>query len=206
MSRLLNKAILASFFFGLILLAGSGARAAETPTGNVDTLCVGFGGLGPCYLQVGDTASGSYTVDGGSMVSQYGLDVGAKPNGNGQVTVTGSGTTLSLGFDGPSSSFADVSLSVGEQGVGVMTISGGAVVDSNISCPPNKCFSVVGQTAGSTGSMTLTDPGSRLVTATHLGIGVAGVFELPTSPNFSCPGTFFQGKCYYGAPGGSTTA
>jgi T5SS/PEP-CTERM-associated repeat protein len=52
----------------------------------------------------------------------------------------------------------------------------------------------VGQTAGSSGSLTLTDPGSRLVTMSTLGIGAAGVFTL-AHDGFD-----------YGVPGGSTTA
>ena len=101
---------------------------------------------------------------------------------SGEVIVTGPGTDLSLG---PGAAF--VSLMVGRQGSGVMTISGGAVVDSS-------SLSSVGSTAGATGTLTLTDPGSRLVTMNHLGIGTATVFTV-ANDGFD-----------FGIPGGSTTA
>jgi T5SS/PEP-CTERM-associated repeat protein len=161
MSRLLNKAILAILFCVLILLAGSSARAGETLTG--DSGINPFSGA----LEVGVNTSGSYIVDGGSVVNRDGLSIASNPSSSGQVTVTGAGTALSLGGG------ADpVPLSVGRQGAAVMTISGGAVVDVSSG------FSVVGQTAGSSGSLTLTDPGSRLVTMNNLGIGTAGVFTV----------------------------
>ena len=175
MSRLLNKAMLASCFCGLILLLHSGARAGETLSGDT---AIGFSG----ELEVSVTAFGSYLVDGGSVANQVGLHIASNPGSSGQVTVTGPGTALSLG---PGAAF--VSLMVGRQGAGVMTISGGAVVDSS-------SFSSVGSTAGASGTLTLTDPGSRLVTMNHLGIGTATVFTV-ANDGFD-----------FGIPGGSTTA
>ena len=115
----------------------SGVRAGETLSGDTG---IGFSG----ESEIGINAFGFYRVDGGIVANQFGLHIAENPSASGEVIVTGPGTDLSLG---PGAAF--VSLMVGRQGSGVMTISGGAVVDSS-------SLSSVGSTAGAT--VTLPSP------------------------------------------------
>ena len=73
MSRLLNKAMLASCLCGLILLVHSGVRAGETLSGDTG---IGFSG----ELEIGINAFGFYRVDGGTVANQFGLHIAENPS------------------------------------------------------------------------------------------------------------------------------
>jgi len=134
--------------------------------------------------------SGSLTVDGGSTLRAGGIRV-ANPQGSlGSTTITGAGTRLEL--IGRSIN----RMEIGSGGTGSMVVEQGAVVDAASDpglCDPG-CNNFVGTAAGSTGALTIRDPGSRVDAVNVFGVAAAGVFDILTD-GFD-----------FGVPGGATTA
>jgi T5SS/PEP-CTERM-associated repeat protein len=173
----------------MVLSLASVARAQGVdPNCSIDNVDIGafFG-----KLRVGIDGPGSCTY-AGKAVSYPGLSLGVNPpnmvtgtlGGSGTVTATQSSLLMLTGLPG---------LTVGQQWIGVMTISNGTVVEGLLSA--SCCNFVVANGAGSTGALTVTDPGTRLDTLSGpLGIGAAGVFTLANDG--------FE----FGIPGGATTA
>ncbi len=131
------------------------ARAAITPTGDVSpSNPSGWGGTTTGYI--GNTASGTLTIDGGSdLVSGTG-SIGDSSTGSGLVSVSGSGST-----------WASIYLNIGNSGSGTLSItSGGSVTTAS--------DSVIGSYAGATGVAIVDGVGSTWSVANSLYAGNSG--------------------------------
>ena len=126
----------------------------------------------PSVINVGRDGTGTLTIENGGQVSAANLNLGNNRTGSGTVIVnTGSTLTVANG------------MSIGQQGIGNMTVeSGGSVVCGATTCG----FSVIGNGAGSQGSLTIS------------GGSVTGLAQLNVGSATVVPG--------FGTPGGSTTA
>ena len=168
---------MAAFF-----LAGplSSARAAFTPTGNVEP-------SGPATWTsstrgyIGNTASGTLTVNGGSnLLSSYG-EIGYDKNGRGVVNVSGSGSTWSSGqFD------------VGYFGSGTLSISNGGSASGY--------YGNIGCLSGSTGLVTVDGTGSTWTSSDEMYVGYQGNGKLSITNG----GSVSALETYVGAMAGST--
>lgn len=103
-------------------------------------------------LVAGDNASGSITVDGGTVLSSSIVLLGRNEAGSGSLLVSGDGTEVNV--HGPSNY-----ISAGDYGTGRMTVSGGAAV--TLTSSSRASFSV-GSGADGRGSVTLSGEGSRI--------------------------------------------
>ncbi len=97
-------------------------------------------------LVVGDAGKGALTIDKGGLVNSGPGTVGAQAGSQGTVTVTGAGSTWNVG-----GFFATDPLTVGDAGMGTLTIDKGGLVTSGIG--------TVGAQAGSQGTVTVTGTG-----------------------------------------------
>lgn len=93
-----------------------------------------------------------------------GLRLGDGGNGNGRALIRGDGTELRLQGE-------DAELSVGQFGDGEMVIANGARVDLGAGNHG------IGNASGSTGTLTMTGSGTRLVAAGELSVGNGGFFD-----------------------------
>ncbi|MGB7732477.1 MAG: hypothetical protein WBL72_02165, partial [Thermoguttaceae bacterium] len=124
-----------SFWFALLVaisLVGplTSARAAITPAGDVEPDPSTWNNSTTGYI--GNTASGTLTIDGGSDLVSGTASIGNSSTGSGLVSVTGSGST-----------WASTYLYIGNSGSGTLSITnGGSVSVGN---------SYIGNYAGSTG-------------------------------------------------------
>ena len=177
---------------GAILLAtGRAAVAQVTETGanfpspvvsgTTDNYYIGSGGTGTLSILGGS----SFTA--GSLSAGDGFDA----NANGTITIDGAGTKVTLNPQ----ALTNI-LQSGNWGVGLITISGGAVVDgtNTAACSQGWCNSFVGNGAGSTGTLNITGTGSTLSlpTSTEFVVGQAAVLVYNGSQ--------------FGTPGGATNA
>jgi T5SS/PEP-CTERM-associated repeat protein/autotransporter-associated beta strand protein len=96
-------------------------------------------------LVVGDGGSGTLVVEKGGAVNVPDLEIGSYSPGNGSLTVTGTGSTFTVGTNG---------LIVGNSATGVLTVADGAVMTG-------ASDAYVGSGSGSTGTATVTDSGSK---------------------------------------------
>jgi len=174
-----------------LLLGGSGAWAQTTfysvigsvstsPTDLIPTLVptvqtydwTGYD------LYVGTGAPGSFSAQAGAQMTVNALRIGNGGPGFGDGTVTIDGinpstavrTTVLLNGTGNR-------LEVGNWGSGTLTVSGGALLDATVNaanCGVN-CFNVVGNAAGSTGTLTITGAGSEVKTIGGFTLGSAYV-------------------------------
>lgn len=109
------------------------------------------------WLYVGDEGHGELTVSNGGDVSAQGvIRLGVNASGQGLVTVTGSGSSLT-----------GSAIYVGSGGSGELTVSNGASVSAANDF-------VIGDLAGSTGAAMVTGAGSRLEAANQLIVGRNG--------------------------------
>lgn len=112
--------------------------------------------LGAGFLLVGNTGTGTLTIEGGGSVTNGIGFVGNALGSVGEVTVTGVGST-----------WTSNGLGVGLSGKGTLTIADGAsVVGGNIIN--------IGQDSGSDGFVTVTGPGSVLTSNSQLAVGAFG--------------------------------
>ena len=138
---------------------------------------------------IGHIGTGTFSVEGGSQFSAGALFVGALGTGNGTVTIDGSGTTVTL-----TPPNGDQPISVGQYGTGLMTISGGAVVNCAAGCTSSVLATVVAQAAGSNGTLNITGTGSTLNAANSFIVGHDQVSEAPDlSGTFGTPGASATG-------------
>lgn len=113
------------------------------------------------WLTVGNGAAGSFAALAGAQLDADQLNIGAGSAGNGTVAISGNATpgstVVQLGGAGGSR------VQVGNWGAGSMTVSAGALVDAtaNPACG-GTCGVIVGNAAGSNGTLTITDAGSEL--------------------------------------------
>jgi T5SS/PEP-CTERM-associated repeat protein len=138
----------------------------------------------PGSLVVGDGGVGSFSALAGASLNADRIQLGSGSGSVGTASITGSGSAGStlVQLDGTGLS----RLQVGNWGVGNLTISGGALVDATVS-PTNGSGAVIANGAGSTGTLTITGPGSEFKS-----------FNWTTVANANATTGF-------GTPGGSTT-
>lgn len=98
------------------------------------------------FITIGNLGGGSLTIEDAGRVESFGTTLGGNVGGTGTVTVTGAGSTLDNGFG---------AFLVGFGGDGTLTITeGGQVSVDSLS------FSVIGNSLGSTGAVTVSGDGS----------------------------------------------
>jgi len=137
---------------GAVVVTGAGS---EWTTG---TLTVGSWGTGDVRIEEGGRVSAAEAFIGGMPLTlqegqEFSWDLMA--NGAGTVTVTGEGSTLEVtGAD---------TLYVGYSGTGVLDVNEGGLVDSD--------GVIIGGAPGSTGTVTVHDEGSQLITSEELLVG-----------------------------------
>lgn len=108
---------------------------------------------GETALYVGGDTVGTLTVAEQTRLTTKNLMI-AVSAGRGEVTVTGGSSLSLLGCGG---------LGVGGRGTGSLTISGGGTLNTPDAAACSDSGHVyIGQTAGATGSLTITGPGSRM--------------------------------------------
>lgn len=117
-------------------------------------------------LTVAEAGSGALAIsNGGAVTSTGAIKIGADAGVTGSVTVDGAGSSLGLN--------SNAVLSVGEAGIGTLTITNGGSV-ANVDAR-------VGNLAGATGSVLVDGAGSSWSTANVLFLGVAGTGTLTVS-------------------------
>ncbi|MGE5294081.1 MAG: autotransporter domain-containing protein [Solirubrobacterales bacterium] len=141
---------------GTVVVTGTGSQWTVT-----NTLVVGDWGVGTVRIEEGaQVTAGEVFIGGVSLPLPEGVDFSWDliPDGSGAVTVTGAGSLLEV--------TASDTLYVGYSGTGVLDVNdGGQVVSDGI---------VVGGAPGATGTITVHDAGSQLVSNDELMIGAWG--------------------------------
>ncbi|MEJ6000847.1 beta strand repeat-containing protein [Paucibacter soli] len=135
-------------------------------------------------LWLGTGGNASFSALAGSVVDLAMLSIGQTMGTQSTAVLDGVGTVLVLRADGNSNRFE-----VGNNGAGVMTVSGGALLDGRAEgwkCLQGKqyCNSFVGNAAGSDGHLIVTGSGSEArfqngfiianINVNNIGFGVAG--------------------------------
>jgi T5SS/PEP-CTERM-associated repeat protein len=145
-------------FLAACSLAGplSSAWAAITPEGDVspalpwDSSTIGY---------VGNTASGTLTVDSGNLLSQIG-EIGYSTGATGVVNISGTGSTWNSSFE----------IDVGYHGAGTLNITGGGAVSGD--------YGEIGYESGSHGMATVDGVGSKWTCNYGVAVGNYGVGTL----------------------------
>ena len=115
---------------------------------------------GGIILTVGDTGTGTLTIENGGQVSDTIGTIGSTATGNGTVTVDGAGST-----------WTNIStVSVGKTGTGELTIRNGGKVSNS--------QGLIGENSGSTGTVTVDGAGSTWTNSGTLIVGNYGAGEL----------------------------
>lgn len=174
---------------GMALAAMAGPAAAAIVTlGDVNPdPTSGVAGV----LGVGNGATGSVAVNGGSTLTAERLVIGGGPTGVGSLTTTGAGskTTVTFGANGGN-------IDVGSAGSGSLSVLDGASFvygGTGTPCQTN-CRIFVSNAAGSSGSLLVSGSGSSLSTVGGVIVGNASMFT-QAADGFD-----------YGVPGGAATA
>ena len=169
-----------SFSFALLatLFAGpfSSARAAISPTGDVEPVSPSTWTTGT-NAYIGNTASGTLTVNGGSHLLSYIASLGYGSSTTGVVNIAGSGST-----------WVNSVLYVGENGSGLLSITGGGSVSSSSN-------SYLGYNTTSTGVVTV-DGASSIWTnggSLHVGCQGDGTLNITNGGSVSVAGTTYVG-------------
>ena len=115
-------------------------------------------------ITIGDSGTGTLSVIGGAAVSGVTYIIGNSSTGVGTVTVDGVGSSVT----------GTGVMAVGSAGIGTLSITNGADVVTSSSV-------VVGNVAGSTGTITVDGVGSTLTGTSGLTVGVAGTGSLAIS-------------------------
>ncbi|MDT9000814.1 PEP-CTERM sorting domain-containing protein [Paucibacter sp. APW11] len=139
-------------------------------------------------LYVGAGGNGSFEVLAGSQVSLAGLRVAAG-GGSGDVKIDGSGSRLELHAGGN-----DFRLEIGHYGVGTLLVSNGGTLDSTVdlaACAQGwrNCGTIISNTAGSSGSLTVSGAGSQALLAGWFNVGARYA-----QPGFGTPGQDSHGN------------
>lgn len=156
----------------LLLLAAAPTPAGIDPSGSVNPSPPVNG----ADLVVGDAAAstpvplGVLVVDGGSMPDYDSLVIGDEEDFIGDVTITGSGTSVELTDSGSS----PPALQVGNDGTGLLTVSAGAVL--NVSS--NSGAMVIGRDATGSGNAVIEGRLSQLIVGDDIIVGDEGSGEL----------------------------
>ncbi|MET4262191.1 T5SS/PEP-CTERM-associated repeat protein [Bradyrhizobium sp. S3.12.5] len=138
-------------------------------------------------VNVGFTGTGTLTVASNSSLVSSGGAIGNLAGAQGAVTVTGAGSAWSFGaFD----------LTIGANGTGSLLVSNGGAMSSSNGA------GILGQAAGSSGTVTVDGTGSSWTTPAFLFVGVGGTGAMTISNG----GTVITGDGYLGvAAGGAGT-
>lgn len=143
-------------------VASSFAAESISVTGNVSPANIGPGSTdigNTVNLFVGNTASGTMTVNGGATFSGRAFFIGENSGANGVMTVSGTGSQAT----------ANMGMGVGRSGTGTLDILSSATVRSNLA---GSFSTVVGEFAGGKGTINVFD-GSLLSVGTNLLLGLA---------------------------------
>jgi T5SS/PEP-CTERM-associated repeat protein/autotransporter-associated beta strand protein len=140
--------------FGAVIGNDAGSCGNATVTGS------GSAWTDKGNLFVGAAGTGALLISNGGSLSDYYSYIGDYAGSNGAVTVTGSGSKWTETGD----------FSVGASGTGTLTISGGGTVTNGAAV----FGAVIGNYAGSTGSVTVTGSGSTWTDKGNLFVGAAG--------------------------------
>ena len=132
--------------------------------------------FGTDTIYIANSAPGSFSALAGAQLTAGAVSIAnggvSGPSGSvGDVIFSGVGTNVQL-------SGSANRLEVGNWGTGTLTVSGGALIDATLNpgnCGVN-CYNVVGNAAGSTGTLTVTGGGSEVKTigGFTLGSGYVG--------------------------------
>jgi len=187
------KFVLRGVALAATLVAG-GAHAAISAVGSVSGGPLGPGDtvLPGSFVGIGAGGPGSLAVDGGSFLQLAQLQFGNNGAGNGSGTISGAGTRVETVGD-------NQRLHVGNWGVGQLTVSAGASLDTSGNQTPclvqfHYCDSFVGSAAGDTARFTVTGAGSSVRIGQQLFVGAPILNTMPVNG--------FQ----WGVPGGTTSA
>ena len=159
------------------------ARAALVVSGAVSPAGVVFddgNNAPPFRVDVGTGAAGSLTVTQGSTFQPTLLYLGHGAGGNGVGLIDGAGSHLRLSGLGQGTR-----LIIGQTGTGVMTVSGGAMIDGTLnaspSCLTGACGAIVGHGAGGSGTLNVTGAGSQASFVGLLHLASPSVLTMQTS-------------------------
>jgi T5SS/PEP-CTERM-associated repeat protein len=152
------------WFFGPNWNAGIPRQTSDASVNTVtpNATVVSSPGASANNLSVGANGTGMLTIQaGGTLVDQFGT-IGNLRGGVGTVTVTG-----------PGSSWTNVNqVVVGGLGTGTLKIQGGATSQDGTTA--SSTGGSVGQSAGSTGTVIVTGPGSSWINGPSGGLNVGG--------------------------------
>ena len=184
-----------------VMLFSGPVWAAITPAGDVGMGPVNLG-LGPgdtvlpgSSVYVGGPGAGNLSINGASFLQLARLSFGHQGSGVGTGLVTGVGTLVDLVGSGTNDQVQR--LQVGNWGNALLTVEGGAVVDTRGNQAPcllafHYCDSFVGSAAGDTATLNLSGAGTQVRIGQNLFVAQ--------------PGLAVQGLDGYtfGQPGGTT--
>ncbi len=165
-SHLFPLAVLAALWLAIPF---SAARAAITPLGDISPATDPGTWTGSTDAYIGNTASGTLTVDGGSQLL----------SGNGYIG-SGSAAAGLVNVSGPGSSWSTGPLFVGNSGSGTLSITNGGNASAAVG---------IGCGSGSTGVITVDGAGSTLSSLAPLIVGANGSGTLSIS-NGGCVNGF----------------
>ncbi|MEH6676184.1 autotransporter-associated beta strand repeat-containing protein, partial [Phenylobacterium sp.] len=148
-----------SHLAGTTILTADNAWTGPTYVHGGTLVIEGASNQGAGAFQVGQVSGddGALILRGGGTIDSGNVTLGFEAGSVGEATVTGIGSA----WDAGGSNFR-----VGDEGDGILTISGGGSVSS--------FYGSVGLRAGSTGDATVTGPGSIWAVTSEFGVGSAG--------------------------------
>jgi len=173
---------------GNILVTGGGSKLAVA-----SYVEIGYAGTGALSIAAG----GAVAIDGPQGNSTATVLAGGVAGGSGAITVDGAGSTLT----------ADSTFGIGYGGKGSLSVTNGASVDENGSGV--EAFEI-GSLAGSTGSVSVSGAGSKLISATGIRVGASGVGSMSITAGATATATeylvfgFATGSHGYGGITGAT--
>lgn len=121
-------------------------------------------------LNVGNTGLGSLTVNGGSALQAQRLTLGTATTGNGSVTVTGAGSSITTDYGVVGNFF---NTNIGSQGIGSLSVlAGGSFVNglNDANCQ-SRCVLKISNGTGSQGNLLVDGAGSALTTVGQVQVG-----------------------------------
>lgn len=152
------------------------------------------GGTVAGRLDVGTTAAGQVEVAGGSLLALQQLRLGDRVTGSGALVVTGVGSKVTV--DGLNVSGLGI-FDFGGWGTGAMSVLDGASFEHGVNttaCLSGGCHTVIGNAAGSNGSLLVSGAGSIYTTlgTTTVGLGTVRSTAAGDAFNYGTPGAATQ--------------
>ncbi len=170
---------------GSVTVDGTGSTWALT----------GGGTFTPSSLHVGYVGNGSLTVSNGGTVTSPLAAIGSQLGSVGTVTVTGTGSSLTIG----NGTIYGGGLTVGDAGNGSLTVAAGATVSAT--------YLTVANGNATQGDLTVTGAGSTLSLTDQIDVGYYGTARLTIADGGKLVGTSAAYVGYYSGsylPAGST--